>query len=283
MSVLEDLVGRLERWKALDTVAQPLAAGVSRAVRPRTVRNLLSGSGMGHPLHPVLTDVPIGAWSMASLLDLAGGPDAEPAADLLVLTGIVAAVPTAATGLNDWSDTHGPTSRLGLVHAAANSVALGLYAASLAARRQGHRGAGKALALAGFGTVSAGGFLGGHLSFVKGVNVNRTAWRRGPGKWTDVLDEADLAPGDHRLVQAGRISVLLVHDGDRIHALDNVCTHMGGPLEQGEIADGCVTCPWHGSTFRLADGSIVRGPASVPQPSYETRVQDGRIQLRARP
>ena len=169
------------------------------------------------------------------------------------------------------------------MHAAANGVALGLYVASLAARRRGTRGAGKALALAGLATASAGGFLGGHLSFAKGVNVNRTAWRRGPSQWTDVLDEADLAPGEHRMAQAGQISVLLVRESDRITALDNVCTHMGRPLEQGEIADGCVTCPWYGSTFRLADGSIVRGPASVPQPSYETRVQDGRIQLRAHP
>lgn len=283
MRVLDDVTRRLERWNGLERVAGPLATGVGRAVRPRVVRNLLSGTALGHPLHPILTDVPIGAWSMATLLDVAGGPGAEPAADLLVATGILAAVPTAATGLNDWSDTQGATRRVGLVHAAANSIALGLYAGSFVARRRGARGAGTMLALSGLGAVSAGGFLGGHLSFVRGVNVNRTAWRRGPSKWTDVLGEAELDAGGHRLVQAGRISVLLVRDGERIEALDSVCTHMGGPLDEGEITDGCVTCPWHGSTFRLSDGGIVRGPASVAQPSYETRVEGGRIQVRARP
>ncbi|MGQ1836865.1 Rieske 2Fe-2S domain-containing protein [Kocuria turfanensis] len=283
MGVLNDLTGRLERWEALDALARPLAAGVGRAVRPRPVRNLLGGSAVGHPLHPPLTDVPIGAWSMATLLDLAGGPAAEPAADLLIATGLAAAVPTAATGLHDWSDTQGAASRVGLVHAAANSTALGLYAASLLARRRGHRGTGKALALAGLGALSGGGFLGGHLSFAQGVNVNRTAWRRGPAEWTDVLAEAELGEGEARRVPAGRVSVLLVREGARIHALDSVCSHLGGPLERGGIADGCVECPWHGSVFRLADGGVVRGPASYPQPSYETRVQDGRIQLRARP
>ncbi|MDI3331736.1 MAG: Rieske (2Fe-2S) protein [Micrococcus sp.] len=283
MRMIDDLVGGVERWRALDGIGRPVAAAVSRAVSPRPVRNLLSGTALGHPAHPVLTDLPIGAWSMAAVLDVVGGRAAEPAADLLVATGVAAAVPTAATGLNDWSDTKGAARRVGQVHAAANTIGLALYSASYAYRRRGRRTTGKALGLAGLGAVLAGGFLGGHLSYALGVNVNRTAWRRGPRDWTDVLDEAGLAPGGHRLVPAGDVSVLLVRDDGAITALDNVCSHMGGPLQEGTIADGCVTCPWHGSTFRLEDGSIVRGPASVPQPAYEARVQDGRIQVRARP
>lgn len=283
MSVFDELTGRLERWEALDRVARPLTAAVGRIVEPWFVRNLLSGTAMGHPLHPILTDIPIGAWSMATLLDTVGRPGTEPAADLLVTTGVIAAIPTAAAGLNDWSDTQGPTNRLGLVHAVANTTALGLYAGSLIARRRGRRATGKALALAGLGALLSGGFLGGHLSYVKGVNVNHTAWHQGPADWTDVLPETELHPGQHRLVRTGGISVLLVRTGDRIDALDSLCSHMGGPLEHGQIDDGCVTCPWHGSTFRLTDGRIVRGPASTPQPSYETRIHQGRIQLRARP
>jgi nitrite reductase/ring-hydroxylating ferredoxin subunit/uncharacterized membrane protein len=283
MKLLDDLVGRVERWKALDWAGRPAAAAVGRVVSPAPVRNLLSGTVLGHPAHPMLTDLPIGAWSMATLLDLVGGRAAEPAADLLVATGVVTAVPTAATGLNDWSDTKGAARRVGQVHAAANNIGLALYTASYVCRRRGDRTTGKALGLAGLGAVMAGGFLGGHLSYALGVNVNRTAWRKGPREWTGVLDAADLAPGGHRLVQAGAVSVVLVREGEAITALDSVCSHMGGPLEEGTIADGCVTCPWHGSTFRLTDGSIVRGPASVPQPAYEARVQDGRIQVRARP
>lgn len=282
MKVLDDLVGRVERWKALDRVGRPAAAAVGRAVSPRPVRNLLSGTALGHPAHPLLTDLPIGAWSMATLLDLVGGRAAEPAADLLVVTGMATAVPTAATGLNDWSDTKGAARRVGQVHAASVNIGLALYTASFVSRRRGSRTTAKALGLAGLGAVMVGGFLGGHLSYGLGVNVNRTAWRRGPKDWTEVLGEAELAPGGHRLVQAGSVSVLLVRESDGITALDSVCSHMGGPLEEGTFADGCVTCPWHGSTFRLRDGGIVRGPASVPQPAYETRVQEGRIQVRAR-
>ncbi|WP_461747167.1 Rieske (2Fe-2S) protein [Kocuria sp. U4B] len=282
VKLLEDLVARVETWKALDQVAEPLARAVGRAVRPAPVRNVLSGTVIGHPLHPLLTDIPIGAWTMAAMLDVAGGPGAARAADLLVGAGAAAAVPTAVAGLNDWSDTQGADRRTGLVHATANSAALSLYAASLIARARGRRGAGKALALAGYGCVMGGGYLGGHLVFVRGVNVNRTAWRRGPRQWTDVLADADLAAGGHRVVPAGSVSVLLVRDATRIEALDSVCNHMGGPLGQGTIDGGCVTCPWHGSTFRLADGAVVRGPATVSQPGYETRVQDGRIQVRAR-
>ena len=283
MKQLEDLVARMETWKALDRVAEPLARTVGRTVRPAPVRNVLSGTVIGHPLHPLLTDVPIGAWTMAAVLDLAGGPSTARAADVLVVAGMAAAVPTAATGLSDWSDTQGADRRIGLVHATANSVALTFYAASLAARLRGRRGAGKALALAGYGCVMGGGYLGGHLVFVRGVNVNRTAWRRGPRRWTDVLADADLAAGGHLRVPAGGVSVLLVRDGNRIEALDSVCSHMGGPLDEGTIDGGCVTCPWHGSTFRLADGAVVRGPATTSQPAYETRVEDGRIQVRRRP
>jgi nitrite reductase/ring-hydroxylating ferredoxin subunit len=219
---------------------------------------------------------------MATLLDVAGGRGARRAADVLVATGALAAVPTAAAGLNDWSDTYGPETRVGLVHAVANTTALGLYTASLAARLRSRRGRAKLLGMAGFATLVAGGYLGGYLSFVLGVNVNHTAWEYGPGDWTAVLAETDLADGQACRVQAGGAGVLLHRDGDRIHALDAVCSHAGGPLEEGTIAEGCVTCPWHGSTFRLADGRVERGPASIPQPAYDTRVSGGKIEVRAR-
>lgn len=278
----EELVRRVERWKALDVVGRPLAAAVGRVVRPAPVRTLLSGTPLGHPAHPLLTDLPIGAWTMAAVLDLAGGRAAEPAADLLVATGLAAAVPTVATGLNDWSDTQGAARRVGQVHAAANNLGAALYAASYVNRRRGRRRAGTVLGLAGLGAVMAGGFLGGHLSYALGVNVNRTAWRAGPQQWTDVLDAADLPADGHRLVRAGDVSLLVVRDAEGVHAVDSVCSHLGGPLQEGTIEHGCVTCPWHGSTFRLGDGSVVRGPASMPQPAYEARTLAGRIHVRAR-
>lgn len=281
MSVLHNLARRAERIQSLDRVSRPLTATVGRLVRPRVVRNLLSGTYLGHPLHPMLTDVPIGAWSMASLLDTVGGRAAEPAADLLVATGVIAAVPTAASGLNDWSDTYGEQTRVGLLHAAANITTLGLYGASLAVRLRGHRGLGTALGWAGMVTLAAGAYLGGHLSYVRGVNINHTAWLQGPTEWTPVLDEAELADGHTRRVDVGGTPVMLHRSGDHIRALASICNHAGGPLHEGTITGDCVTCPWHGSTFHLTDGSIHRGPASTPQPTFQTRTRAGRIEVRA--
>ncbi len=282
MTILHELVRRIEEAKVLDGVSAPVTKLVGRAVRPRAVRNLLSGVNLGHPAHPMLTDLPIGAWSMATLLDLFGGGDTRRAADLLVATGAVAAVPTAAAGLNDWSDTYGGETRVGLVHAAANVTALGLYTASLAARVKSRRGRAKALGAAGFATLVAGGYLGGYLSFALGVNVNHTAWEFGPDEWTAVAAESDLADRQALRVQAGGASVLLCRDDGRIRALSRVCSHAGGPLEEGTITDGCVTCPWHGSVFSLADGHVNHGPASMPQPAYDTRITGGQIEVRAR-
>lgn len=281
VNILSDVIDRLEQAEQLDRVAKPLAAAVGRMVRPRLVRNLLSGTYTGHPVHPPLTDVPIGAWSMSTLLDTVGGPGAERSADLLVTAGVLAAVPTAASGLNDWSDTYGPETRVGLVHAALNTTALSLYVASLVDRIRGNRARAKALGVAGLGLVLTAGYLGGHMTFVRGVNVNRTAWQEPTKEWTPVLGDAELLDGEHREVQVGGVPVLLYRSAGQVWALANTCTHMGGPLDQGSIDDGCVTCPWHGSIFRFADGGVVRGPARTPQPRYDTRVSGGRIEIRA--
>lgn len=276
-----ELVRGIERFAPLDKVAEPLAVLVGKVVSPRWIRNLLSGTKLGHPAHPMLTDLPIGAWSMSTLLDTVGGNSSERAADLLVGAGILSAIPTAMTGLNDWSDTIGGERRIGTVHAGANVAALGLYVASLISRGAGHRGRGKLLGLAGLGVLMAGGYLGGHLSYAKAVNVNHTVFEYRPPEWTPVLADAELGEGEHRVVSADGASVLLVRDKGQLHALANTCSHAGGPLDEGEFVDGCVVCPWHASTFRLADGSIVRGPASIPQPAYQTRVSDGKIEVRS--
>ena len=275
------LVHRIEHFTALDKIAKPVRGLVSKAVRPRVVRNLLSGTNLGHPVHPMLTDVPIGAWSMSALLDTVGGASAEPAADLLVGAGILGAIPTAMTGLNDWSDTIGEETRLGAVHAGANVAALGFYAASLLARRSGRRGAGKALGLAGLGVLMVGGYLGGHLTFGRAVNVNHTAFEHGPQEWTPVLADAQLDEGEHRRVSADGAAVLLARHDGQLYALANTCSHAGGPLDEGKLIEGCVICPWHASTFQLTDGKIVRGPASTPQPTYQTRIRKGTIEVRA--
>jgi nitrite reductase/ring-hydroxylating ferredoxin subunit len=230
----------------------------------------------------MLTDVPIGSWTSAFFLDLFGGEAAEPAADTLVALGVVTALPTAAAGVADWSDTIGPDSRVGLVHALSNVAAVALYSLSWLARRRGDRGRGLALGYLGATVATVGGYLGGHLSYRRGVNVNRTAWLTAPSEWVRVAAADDVPVGEAVRVTADDVDVVLVHDGTQIHALADVCSHLGGPLHEGSLADGCISCPWHGSTFRLDDGTVVRGPATAPQPAFETRVSDGEVAVRLR-
>jgi nitrite reductase/ring-hydroxylating ferredoxin subunit/uncharacterized membrane protein len=281
--LLENAMKRLEQADGLDDLAGKLAAVVRPAVRPRLVKNALSGTWLGHRLHPALVPLPIGFWSGALIFDLIATRRARWAADVLVGSGIAAAVPTAAAGLSDWADAEPEGRRVGLVHATCNTLALLCYSASLVARLLGRRKAGVGLGLAGAAAIGAGGYLGGHLSYVQGVGVERRRFAGGPKEWTAVLDAADLAEGTPRVVRADDTEVLLFREGHRVYALWASCTHEGGPLAEGSFADGCVTCPWHGSTFRLADGHVVRGPAAASQPVYEARVTDGKVEVRAGP
>lgn len=282
--VLHRLVEEVGRARALDAPAEAVAGAVRGAIPKGPVKDALSGTPLGHAAHPLLTDVPIGTWTASALLDLVGGRDARPAAERLIAIGVLAAAPTAATGLNDWADTT-PASdgvrRIGAVHAVANVAALALYTASWASRRRGRHGRGVALGLAGLGALAVGGHLGGHLSYSRGVGVDQTAHETGPEGWTVVFDDAALPEGELRGAQLHDRTVLLARVGGEVRALADRCAHRGGALHTGEIVDGCVECPLHGSRFRLADGSVERGPSAYPQPRYEVRVRDGRIAVRA--
>jgi nitrite reductase/ring-hydroxylating ferredoxin subunit/uncharacterized membrane protein len=278
------LAERIGETEALDPPAYRVSGIVRKILKPGPVKDLLSGTFLGHPLHPLLTDVPIGTWTSAVILDLLGGRESERAADLLIATGIAAAVPTAASGHSDWSDTvqgNKAARRIGLVHATANVTALALYSASLLARRRGRRGRGRALALSGMGALGLGGHLGGHLSYAEAVGVDQTAFDSLPEDWTPAIADAALGEGDVKCTEVSGIPVLLTRDGGQVFAIHDRCSHRGGPLHEGEISDGCVTCPWHASRFSLADGSVRRGPAVMPQPAFETRVSDGTIEIRA--
>jgi nitrite reductase/ring-hydroxylating ferredoxin subunit/uncharacterized membrane protein len=279
------LVERLGAVSALDRAAGPLAAAAKRLIGRGVLKDVLSGTPLGHPLHPVLSDVPIGAFTSAAVLDLfATGDGNEPAASILIATGVLSAVPTAAAGYADWSETYGEAQRIGLVHAALNAGGVALYAGSLLARLRGDRRAGMLLALSGLAAVGASGYLGGHLSFGHGVGVNNAFLQRGPDEWTEVLPADDLEAGTPRRADVGDATVLLVRRGEEILAIGSRCTHAGGPLEEGTMdpREGTVQCPWHQSVFRLDDGSAVHGPASVPEHAYDVRVRNGVIELRRR-
>jgi nitrite reductase/ring-hydroxylating ferredoxin subunit/uncharacterized membrane protein len=274
---------RLGELESLDGPAEAIARLVRRSFPAGPVKDALSGAPLGHPLHPILTDVPIGTWTSSLMLDLVGGRGARPAADRLIGLGMLAAAPTALTGMTEWADTtvvDPRVRRVGAIHALVNVGALALYGASLAARRGGRRGVGVALSAAGVAALTVGGHLGGHLSYAKGVGVHQTALREGAGEWTDAGADAELTEGVLHAAAVGDETVLLARTDGRIHALSDRCSHRGGPLHEGELVDGCVQCPWHGSRFSLEDGSVERGPAAYPQPRYEARVREGRVEVR---
>ena len=281
-----DAVGRQHR---LDAVAAPLQQTVARAVGPdgfagQQLKNFLHGTWLGHPLHPVLTDVPIGFWTAAFALDVieaAGSDDVAAGADAAVALGLVGAAGTAVTGLADWQYTDGRARRLGLAHGLLNVSATLLYSTSLLLRRRGARGAARSVACAGFAVAAAGAYLGGSLVFGERIGVNRAAGVAAPEGFTPVLAEGELREGEPRRVEAGGVPVLLVRSGGRIHALADTCAHLGCSLAEGTVEEGSAVCPCHGSRYALDDGRVLRGPAAFPQPRFETRVQDGWVAVRA--
>lgn len=279
---LQGLAERAEAAAALDGPAERVGAAVQRIIPAGPVKDALSGTWLGHPLHPLLTDLPIGLWTSALVLDLTGGERGRGGAEVLTGAGILAALPTALAGANDLADTVGPPRRVGVLHAVMNSAALVAFTASWAARRRGRHGAGVAFGLAGSAALSAGGFLGAHLAYGQGVGVNQTAFESLPEEWTPLASEDDLEDGRPVKVDlAGTDAVVVRRDG-KISGLANRCNHRGGPLDKGQVDGGCIVCPWHASAFRLDDGEVVAGPAAARQPALEVRVAGGKADARAR-
>jgi nitrite reductase/ring-hydroxylating ferredoxin subunit/uncharacterized membrane protein len=279
---LEALVDRAVAVAALDPPAKPIGK-LFRDIGPGPLKDLLSGTWMGHAVHPLLTDVVIGSWTSASLLDLFGGSDFGQAARRLIGIGIAAYPVTAVTGMSDWADGEAvddDVRRVGLVHAAMNSAALALYVASLTSRRRGRRARGVGLALAGAGVLSAAGYLGGHLAFRLGVGVDQTLFDRGPADWTEALHADALDATSPLSVQVGETPVMLVRDGAQVLALHDRCSHRGCSLADGDVEDGAIVCPCHGSRFDLRSGAILQGPATAPQPVLEARTRAGRVEVR---
>jgi nitrite reductase/ring-hydroxylating ferredoxin subunit/uncharacterized membrane protein len=281
--MVRQILKRLEQARSLDPVSDSLQKAVMTLVRPQGLRNFLHGTWLGHPLHPVLVQVPVGAFLSAAVLDLV--PGGRRAATTLIAVGTASTAPAIAAGLTDWSEMTKDRRRVGLVHAAANTVALGLYAASLAARLSGRTARGKMLAFAGLSVAGSGAYLGGHLAYAQGGGMSHASPEidRLPEEWTTIGNVSALPDGKPTVRRIGDVSVLLYRVGDHVTAMIERCSHETGPLGEGEVVgggmDACVVCPWHGSTFRLADGLVVRGPAGNDQPLLRTRVDDGVLQV----
>jgi nitrite reductase/ring-hydroxylating ferredoxin subunit/uncharacterized membrane protein len=280
---METLADSIESASVLDAPGKAIAGQVRSLVPAGPVKDALSGTWLGHALHPLLTDVVIGSFTSATVLDLVGGSDSETASQRLIAVGIAAYGPTALTGITDWADTEpadDTVRRTGLVHAGTNAVALSLYSASLAARRRGDRGKGIALGLAGFGVLGFGGWLGAHLSYRQGVGPDQTVFDAGPSDWSRAADSSQLSDGQPTRVVVDDTPVLLLRDGGQLFAIHDRCSHRGCSLSEGSVEGEEIVCACHGSRFDRRDGSLRRGPATSPQPAYQARERDGAIEIK---
>lgn len=282
------IIDRLEDATALDPLVKRTRKIVDAALRPRWLRDILHGVPLGHPVHPLAVQVPLGTWVSAAVLDTI--PGTNRAARALIGVGVLSAVPTAVAGYNDWSKLHDQQLRVGVVHSVANLLATGLYAVSFVQRTRGKHGSGKFFSYAGLVVAAGGGFLGGHLTYRQAAGVNHTedTPHLFPKGWHPLAPLHDIADGqlEHHIVE--ETSLLVFRQGDDVSVLSDVCSHLSAPLHEGKVVSkrggsavgsACVECPWHQSVFSLHTGEVVHGPATSPQPRFNARVTNGMVEV----
>src|SRR5947209_9742934 len=285
---LMGIFDRLADVSTFDPAIESVRRVVRTALGPQAVKDALHGTWLGHPLHPVLAHVPVGTWVSAGLLDAV--PPLRPAATFLIGTGVAAAVPTALAGAADWSEQGAGVRRLGAVHALANTTALSLYVGSLVARAKGRDGLGRFLAYGGLGVAGGSAAIGGHMSYAQssGASHAAAAARALTRDWIDLGPLDDLPEGRPTLRtgsgQGADVPLAAVRRGTRVDVFVGACSHLAGPLQDGEIEDvgghDCLVCPWHGSAFDLDDGAARHGPAASPQEKLEVRMEAGHVLAR---
>lgn len=281
---IEDVIDQQQWLEPTGDTLQRAFGKVARREGPsRTIKDALHGVWLGHPLHPALTDLPVGCWSASLVLDLmslGGNRIIRRGADATLGIGLIGALASALPGLADWQETYGRERRIGLLHGLLNTAAVGLYTASFMQRRRRRRGIGMLFSSLGYATVLLSSYLGGELVFNQGTGVNHAAWLEASEDFTPVMDESALRPDTPTRVMDGTTPVMLVRRGEKIYALTAVCTHAGGPLDEGELEDNRIVCPWHGSIFSLEDGSVQGGPATMAEQPFDVRVRGGKIEVR---
>ena len=283
-----ETLARIENFNGIDTLAKPLAHAVHESLEQvEPLKTALNGSWLGHPLHPVLTDIPVGAWTAAMVMDASvatrGDAGYEKATETAIAVGLAGAAGAAITGLTDWSDTDGGSRRLGLVHGLLNLTATSFYVASLLARRRGQQATGRSYSAVGYALMLAGAYLGGSLVFKEQIGVNRAANIELPDAFTRVARFDELVEAQPNAAQFKDTPIVLVRRGNNAFALAARCAHAGGPLAEGTVEGDTIKCPWHGSTYDIATGSVVTGPSAYEQPCLQTRVVDGWVEVRFDP
>ena len=291
-----DLTERISTWiiesNSIKKIAGSLDRFMQRCFGTPTMRRLkifLNGTWVGHPLHPMLTDIPIGAWTLAIVLDLIALlfnlPQLGAASSIAIGVGVAGALGAAAAGLMDWMDVDPPEKAIGAFHATVNVSATVLFLASFLVRWNQHWQPGWltfALALAGYLLIMCGGYLGGILVFHMGVMINRNAYRSGPDDFKPAMEASELAEGQLKRVSIDGQPVLLVRLNGTIHAVGAVCSHYGAPLNEGAMVGNTIECPWHYSRFALEDGRVVQGPTCAAIPAYDCRIVNNQVQIKMR-
>jgi nitrite reductase/ring-hydroxylating ferredoxin subunit/uncharacterized membrane protein len=273
---------KLERAEALDRVAGAARDAVQAVLGTGAVKDALHGVRLGHPLHPALAQFTLGSFLSASLLDAVGGRPRESSA--LIVAGLVGTAPTVAAGWADYADSHEEQQRVGVVHAALNGAAVACYAGALVVRSRGGRG--RILTAVGGALAGVGAHLGGYMAFRQalGPNQSEAIPHTGPGDWQPLGPVADLPDREPVRRLAGDTPVVVVSRDREVSVLADRCPHASAPMHDGELGErdggAVLTCPWHGSVFRVADGSVVHGPATAPLPRFESRTVDGVLQAR---
>jgi nitrite reductase/ring-hydroxylating ferredoxin subunit/uncharacterized membrane protein len=286
----------LRRWlepvlNAQAVWADPLGDLMQRIFRALygpfpALRDLLHGTWLGHPVHPMITDIPVGAFIVAFVLDLVGQ---SAGATWAIAVGFISMLAAALAGYADYIDLEGPGKRIGSVHSTSMLLAAVLYFVSLGTRLLwwGPADLGTFTALsvwtanAGLLLVLVGGYLGGELVFDLGSQVDRHAWRGGGTKW-QALDVDSVPEDKPTKAKAGAQTLVVVRRGEKIFALHDTCSHQGCSLAEGKLVDEGrrIECKCHGSRFELADGTVNRGPAVFPQPHYDVRRSEGKIEVK---
>jgi nitrite reductase/ring-hydroxylating ferredoxin subunit/uncharacterized membrane protein len=283
----DGIIGTIDRQEWLTPAEKALQALVHKAYSlqgGRHVKNFLHGTWIGHPLHVILTDIPIGAWTVAITFDALDSMSARPryrsAADAAIALGLVGAAGAAAAGLTDWQDIDPPARRIGLVHGLLNVASVALFGGSFLARRRGRRNSGRGLAALGYAVSTLASRLGGNLVYTQKIGVDHTTSERLPDEFTPVLREGELQDDKPVRAEHDGTPILLIRRRQQIYALAETCSHLGGPLSEGRLEGDLIQCPWHGSRFSIRDGHVIDGPAVHPQPCLEARIRNGQIEVR---
>lgn len=284
-----DRLVRGQRWlDPFGEFVQKVVGGIYQALgQPgQALKSFLHGTWLGHALHPVMVDIPLGAWTVAIVADLVAytGRLRPEVGDFCVLIGVLASYGALVTGYTDFHELSGPERKVGAAHGVIMTATIVFYSASWLLRWLGGgsaHGLAVVVAAVGYLLVISGAYLGGDLVYRIGTMVNRNAFIEGPKEqFVRVGRPQDFAEGKMKRVEAGGMAVLLLRHNGRLHAISNTCAHAGGPLDEGELNGTTVTCPWHGSQFDVIAGRVIRGPATFNQPTLTVRENDGVVEAK---